>query len=149
MTPHGTSSAPIIETPAAPPTGGRGRFTSPLFLQTESSNLAEREPDVSPQLLERARGGDSDAFCELCRTHEARLFRQAVALCGDQSLAEDLAQDTLVAAWKSIHRFHSQCRFFTWLCSILIHLHCNARRKRTPVTFASLARHDSDEAERV
>jgi RNA polymerase sigma-70 factor (ECF subfamily) len=111
--------------------------------------VVDQDAELSPLLLERARAGDSDAFCDLCRVHEARLFRQALALCGDRPLAEDLAQDALVSAWKSIQRFQSQCRFFTWLCSILIHLHCNARRKRRPVAFAALSRNDSDQAERV
>ena len=139
----------MIETPAAPPTGARDRFTYISLLQTESSSPADREQDVAPHLLERARGGDSKAFCELVHAHEARLFRQAFALCSDLSLAEDLAQDTLVSAWQSIQRFQGQCRFFTWLCSILIHLHCNVRRKRQPAPFAALARQDNDEAERV
>src|SRR5512133_1504815 len=59
-----------------------------------------RQP--SPALLEQARAGDAAAFCELIREHEARVLRQALALCGDATLAEDLAQDTFVAAWKSI-----------------------------------------------
>lgn len=149
MTQEGTTGAPIIETPAAPPSGVSGRRTPTSFLQTRSSSPADGDADVSPQLLERARGGDSDAFCELCRAHEARLFRQAFALCGDLSVAEDLAQDTLVSVWKGIHRFQGQCRFFTWLCSVLIHTHCNFRRKRRPASFSTLACDEGNEAERI
>jgi RNA polymerase sigma-70 factor (ECF subfamily) len=103
-----------------------------------------RQP--SPALLEQARAGDAAAFCELIREHEARVLRQALALCGDATLAEDLAQDTFVAAWKSIHRYDGRCRLFTWVCSILIHLHLNSRRKRRPVALASLTRSEADEA---
>jgi RNA polymerase sigma-70 factor, ECF subfamily len=103
--------------------------------------------DGADNLLERARQGDAEAFCELCRGHEARLFRQAVAISGDLSWAEDLAQETLVAAWRSIQRFRGQCSFFTWLCSILFHVQANARRKQRPASFSSLSTGDSREAE--
>jgi RNA polymerase sigma-70 factor (ECF subfamily) len=149
MTHHETTFALLDDTAITTPDWGRARSTTTPFLQTESSSAAGRDSEESPQLLKLARDGDADAFCELCRAHESRLFRQAVALCGNLSLAEDLAQDTLVAAWKSIQRFQGQCRFFTWLCSILIHLHCNARRKRQPVSFSALARNESDEAEKL
>ena len=151
MKPAATPIALMTETPPAPPTWGHGRLTLAPVLQTESSSppSSDHDEELPSPLLDRARCGDSNAFCELVRAFEPRLFRQAVAVCGDLTLAEDLAQDTLVSAWRGIQRFEGQCRFFTWLCSILIHLHCNVRRKRRPVAFAALARHDTDEAEKV
>ncbi|MEO8426893.1 MAG: RNA polymerase sigma factor [Verrucomicrobiota bacterium] len=100
------------------------------------------EDAQSTVLLALAQQGDSDAFCELCRLNEARLLRQAMALCGDATFAEDLAQDTLVAAWKSIRRYNGKCRFFTWLCSILIHLHRSGLRKKQPSDRLIMARDD-------
>ncbi len=81
-------------------------------------------------LLSAAQGGDADAFGELCRVHETRLFRQALALCGDPNTAEDLTQDTLIAAWKSVRRFNGRCQWFTWLCAIMIRQHRNRLRSR-------------------
>ena len=95
-------------------------------------------------LLDRARAGDADAFCELCRTVETRRLRQAVALCGDVSLAEDLAQDTLVEAWKCLHRYNGRCQFFTWLCAILLNRHRNTLRKRRLLFFSAFARADKE-----
>jgi RNA polymerase sigma-70 factor (ECF subfamily) len=74
-------------------------------------------------LLGQARRGDADAFCELCRPLETRLLCQAMTLCGNPDIAEDLAQDTLVEAWKCLHRFNGRCQFFTWLCAILLNRH--------------------------
>jgi len=99
---------------------------SPTFVLVES-------PDTR-SLLERARAGDCDAFGEMCREHEARLLRQATTLCGDAALAEDLAQDTLVEAWKSLRRFNGRCQFFTWLCAILLNRFRNVLRERRSVT---------------
>jgi RNA polymerase sigma-70 factor (ECF subfamily) len=79
-------------------------------------------------LLDRAQSGDADAFCELCRVYESRLLRQAIALCGNSTLAEDLAQDTLVEAWKSLRRYNGKCQFFTWLCAILLNRYRNTLR---------------------
>jgi RNA polymerase sigma-70 factor (ECF subfamily) len=81
-------------------------------------------------LLERARSGDTEAFCSLCRIHEARLLRQAMTLCGNSTLAEDLAQDTLVEAWKCLKRYNERCQFFTWLCAILLNRYRNALRQQ-------------------
>jgi len=84
---------------------------------------------VASALVTAAQQGDAEAFGELCLRHEARLFRQALGLCGVDVTAAELTQDTLVTAWQSIQRFNGQCRFFTWLCAIMIHLH--RRRLRT------------------
>ena len=69
---------------------------SPTFVETEISDTRS--------LLDQAQSGDAEAFGEICRVHGTRLLRQAVVLCGNPTLAEDLAQDTLVEAWKSLRR---------------------------------------------
>lgn len=98
-------------------------------------------------LVGRAQAGDSEAFGELCRLHGDRLLRQATALCGDATAAEDLVQETLVQGWRSLRRYDGRCRLFTWLCSILIHRHRNATRKRWPLPFTSLLGGAREEAE--
>jgi RNA polymerase sigma-70 factor (ECF subfamily) len=82
-------------------------------------------------LLSPARAGDLDGFGEICRLYEGRLLRQAITLGCDSSGAEDLVQETLVEAWKSLRRYNGSCRFYTWLCAILLNRYRNAfRRKR-------------------
>lgn len=87
--------------------------------------------------LERARAGDAEAYGEICRIHETRLLRQALALCGNQTLAVDLAQDTLVEGWRCLHRFNGRCRFFTWLCAILLNRYRNTLRNRRDAIFTT------------
>jgi len=94
---------------------------SPTFVETEISDTRS--------LLDQARAGDAEAFGEICRIHGTRLLRQAVALCGNLTLAEDLAQDTLVEAWKGLHRYNGRCQFFTWLCAILLNRYRNVLRE--------------------
>lgn len=111
--------------------------------------LAEMETLDTESLLDRARAGDADAFCELCRIVETRLLRHAVSLCGDGSLAEDLAQDTLVEAWKCLRRYDGRCQFFTWLCAILLNRHRNSLRKRRLLFFAFSRSNKDDDAKRI
>ncbi|MBL9138333.1 MAG: RNA polymerase sigma factor [Verrucomicrobiales bacterium] len=80
-------------------------------------------------LLASARLGDGDAFGELCRPYETRLRRQARCLVGNEVTADELAQDTFVAAWQSLPRFDGRSRFFTWLCAILLRQHLGRLRR--------------------
>jgi len=90
-------------------------------------------------LLEQARAGDTAAFGELCRGHETRLLRHAMGLCGNATLAEELAQDTLVEAWHSLRRYNGRCQFSTWLCAILLNRYRNTLRQRRPLPLSNLA----------
>src|SRR5213592_4873297 len=97
-------------------------------------------------LLDEAAAGDAEAYCEVCRVYETRLLRQAIALCGDAALAEDLAQDALVEAWKCLRRYNGRCHFFTWLCAILLNRYRNFRRQKRPFPFSALSHHEHDGA---
>ena len=59
-------------------------------------------------------------------------------------MAEDLAQETLVEAWKCLRRFQGRCQFFTWLCAILLNRYRNTARRRRPVPASSLSRGDQE-----
>jgi RNA polymerase sigma-70 factor (ECF subfamily) len=91
-------------------------------------------------LLARAREGDAEAFCQVAQECEGRLFRQAVALCREESVAEDLVVETMGHAWKSLARYDGACRFSTWLYSILLHRYLKHVRQvaAQPVPFSRL-----------
>jgi RNA polymerase sigma-70 factor (ECF subfamily) len=95
--------------------------------------------DAGPSLA-LARAGDADAFCRLIEPLQTRLLRQAAAMSGDVSAAEDLVSETLVEAWKSLARYDESCRFSTWLYAILLHRHQKWRRRARsrPVALAWL-----------
>lgn len=110
---------------------------NPTFVELEA-------PDTR-SLLDQARSGDAGAFGDLCRVYETRLLRHAMGLCGNTALAEDLAQDTLVEAWKSLRRYHGGCQFFTWLCAILLNRYRNTLRQKRPLPLSSLTGGEQEE----
>ena len=82
-----------------------------------SENHADRESDW----IRRSQAGEQGAFQQIARLHSESLFRCALTLCRDRQFAEDVAQETLLEAWRSIHRFDGRCRFSTWIYGILRH----------------------------
>ena len=100
--------------------------------------FVEIAPSETSNSLAQARAGDAKEFGEICRAYETRLLRQALALCGNETMAEDLAQDTLVEAWKSLRRYNGRCQFFTWLCAILFNRYRNLLRARRAIPFSTI-----------
>ena len=63
--------------------------------------------------------GDARAFAELVRRHQSRVRALLRRLArGDAMLADDLAQETFVLAWRHLGRFRFEARFSTWLFTI-------------------------------
>ncbi len=93
--------------------------------------------DDERELIKRARAGEAIAFERLAKQHVARLWRCAMALGKDSHWAEDLVQETLVEAWRSLARFDGRCRFSTWLYGILRHRFWKGQRRRSAVTLSA------------
>ena len=95
-------------------------------------------PDSEIQLLiERARSGDTRAFEDLARREERALYRHALRIVGTTSDAEDIVQDALFSAWRSIASFQG-LSFRAWLFRIatnraLDHLRSRKRRPELPL----------------
>jgi RNA polymerase sigma-70 factor, ECF subfamily len=81
-------------------------------------------------LVDRARGGDAEAFGLLVRRHQKRIFRLAVHLTKSATEAEDITQDTFVRAYQALSRFDGRSEPFTWLYRIAVNLSLNHLRQR-------------------
>ncbi|MEO5966466.1 MAG: sigma-70 family RNA polymerase sigma factor [Candidatus Limnocylindrales bacterium] len=79
-------------------------------------------------LVERARGGDADAYGELVTMHQAAAFRVAWLLTGSAADAEDAAQDAFVKAYLALDRFHAGAAFRPWLLAVVGNEARNRRR---------------------
>lgn len=86
--------------------------------------------DEERRLISLAQAGDRGAFCALAQGVAGGLLRAAVSFGCDQSTAEDLAQETLLEAWRSLDRFDGRCRLSTWLFGILRNRWLKSRRKK-------------------
>jgi len=62
---------------------------------------------------------DSERVSELFESHADYLFNYAITRVNDQHIAEDLVQDTFVAALRNIKNFESRSKESTWLTAIL------------------------------
>jgi RNA polymerase sigma-70 factor, ECF subfamily len=71
-------------------------------------------------LIERIRAGDSEAFYDLIRPHERSIYVTAYSVLQDASEAEDVAQETVLKAFRNLHQFRGDARFGTWLMTIAI-----------------------------
>lgn len=77
---------------------------------------------------------DRAAFSALVRRHQSAVRHFLRHLSGgDAALADDLAQDTFVSAWRGLARFQGHASFSTWLLGIAHNHWRNARRKPRPV----------------
>lgn len=88
-------------------------------------------------LIERARAGDTRAFEDLARREERALYRHALRIVGTTSDAEDVVQDALFSAWRSIASFQGNS-FRAWLFRIatnraLDQLRSRKRRPELPL----------------
>ncbi|MGH8981037.1 MAG: RNA polymerase subunit sigma-70 [Acidimicrobiales bacterium] len=85
-------------------------------------------------LLERARGGDEAAFAELVFGHRRELHLHCYRMLGSISDADDLVQDTMLAAWRGIAGFAGRSSLRSWLYRIATNRCLNAIRdaKRRP-----------------
>jgi RNA polymerase sigma-70 factor (ECF subfamily) len=78
------------------------------------------EADVDDAyLVLRAQEGYLDAYTELVSRHGALAYRVALRMLGDHHDAQDVAQDSLVAAWQQLPRFKADASFTTWLYRIV------------------------------
>jgi RNA polymerase sigma-70 factor (ECF subfamily) len=76
---------------------------------------AERDGDV--ELCAAAAAGDRRAFGSLVARHERRLRAFLTHLAG-ADLADELAQETFIRAWRAAGQFRGQSQYASWLCSI-------------------------------
>lgn len=80
--------------------------------------------------------GDDAAFSELVRRRQSSLRQLLRRLCRDQSLADDLAQQAFLAAWRALPKLKSPAAFWPWLRRLAINAWLqHLRSKREPISF--------------
>jgi RNA polymerase sigma-70 factor, ECF subfamily len=71
-------------------------------------------------LVRDAQGGSAEAFEQLFRSHWPRAYRAALLVVGDAAAAEDIAQESFLAAVRALDRFDRRRPFGPWLHRIVV-----------------------------
>lgn len=98
------------------------------------STLVEQNEQITSvsdaRLVEETKAGDREAFRTLVMRYERRLYRVIYRFVHEQTLAEDLAQETFLRVYENLDQFDVSRRFGPWLFRIGVNLTLDYLRKR-------------------
>lgn len=92
--------------------------------QLVQSRVAEAD------LIARAVSGDGDAFADLVRPYESKIYSLAYRMCGDREEAFDLSQEAFLKAYRALGRFNGNASFSTWLYRVASNTCLDRLRRR-------------------
>ncbi|MDO9391141.1 MAG: sigma-70 family RNA polymerase sigma factor [bacterium] len=85
------------------------------------------------------------AFDQIVQKYDKRLFNLLFRLTGDYDLAQDLAQEVFLIAYKEYSKFRGESDFFTWLYRIAVNHHRRHLRKQKVMSFFGLGERTPEE----
>jgi RNA polymerase sigma-70 factor, ECF subfamily len=83
-------------------------------------------------IVERALTGDAEAFGELVRRWERRIFALTYGMLGREEDARDATQETFLAAFRNLRGFRGEAKVSSWLHRIAVN-QCISRQRRAKV----------------
>jgi RNA polymerase sigma-70 factor, ECF subfamily len=86
--------------------------------------------DADTNLVRAAQAGASEAFGELVRRYQHRIYTVVSGMVADHEDAVDLVQETFIKAYTGLGRFRQEAGFYTWLYQIAINLCIDYGRRR-------------------
>ncbi len=136
---------------------------SPTYTGTadlaERQNKRERVPsgcEARPvaledaRLIETIRGGQLEAYADLVRKYQDRVFNTCWRICGNLEDARDLTQEAFLKAFESLETFRRQSGFYTWIYRVAVNLalsHRRSAKRRQTLSFDHGADVDGTQAE--
>lgn len=82
-------------------------------------------------LIERAQGGDREAFEELVHRYDRDVLRIALNILRKTEDARDVYQDAFLKIYKNLPRFRFECGFYTWVYRIVTNVCLDHLRRRS------------------
>lgn len=107
-------NANLLDKAPAPPAG-----------QTAATDATE-----DPQLVKRAQGGHLEAYDELVRRYQERIYATIYHMTANHEDANDLAQETFIKAYQALKSFKGDSSFFTWVYRIAVNKTINFLKQR-------------------
>jgi RNA polymerase sigma-70 factor (ECF subfamily) len=102
------------------------------MLYQRRAEIKDLTDDPDDSIIARARAGDEAAFGVIFEHHSRFVYKFIYAMLGDAGAAEELKQETFLAAYKNIHALRGEAKLRTWLCAIaknLVYKSLRSRRK--------------------
>ena len=94
-----------------------------------ASGRALAAPD-DRALIERAQGGDREAFEALVHRYDRDVLRIALNILHKPDDARDVYQEAFLKIYKNLHRFRFECSFYTWMYRIVTNVCLDSLRRR-------------------
>src|SRR5215207_3087602 len=96
-------------------------------------------------IVERALTGDAEAFGELVRRWERRIFALTYGRLGCEEDARDATQETFLAAFRNLRNFRGEAKVSSWLHRIAVN-QCISRQRRAKVRSESALEDEQETA---
>jgi len=100
------------------------------------------------QLVELAVSKDSEAFGEIVKRWERKIFALCFGMLGREDDARDAAQETFIAAYRNLASFRGEARVSSWLHRIAIN-QCLTTKRRAKTRSEDFLKEGSKEEERI
>lgn len=114
----------------APPAPGPKPSTKDGEAGTGGASTANKGGAYDRELVRRAQANDKEAYEELIRRHQQRVFAVAAGILRRHEDIEDIAQQVFIKAYFSLKRFDGRAAFSTWLYRITLNECWDMLRKK-------------------
>lgn len=96
------------------------------------------DPQSDVELVKAARDGDMDAYDQLVRRYQERIYATVYHMTSNHEDANDLAQETFIKAYAALKSFKGDSSFYTWVYRIAVNKTINFLKQRKNKTLLSL-----------
>ena len=97
---------------------------------SNTSEVSNHSDEISnSELVRKSQRGDKAAFEQLVIRHQDLVFSLAYKLTGNREMANDVAQEAFIRAWKAIEKFRGDSTFSTWIYRITVNTAWTLRKK--------------------
>ncbi|HEY0461897.1 MAG TPA: sigma-70 family RNA polymerase sigma factor [Pyrinomonadaceae bacterium] len=100
------------------------------------------------QLIERALGDEPDAFSEIVRRWERKIFALCFGMLSREDEARDAAQETFIAAYRNLANFRGEAKVSSWLHRIAVN-QCLTKQRRAKTRSETFLDDEENEHERI
>ena len=107
------------------------------------------ETAYEAELIQRIKSGEHKLFYRLSQPYERRVYAAALAVLRNEADAEDVAQDSILKAFRHLSQFRGEAKFSTWLLQITVNEARMRKRRMTARAMESISDTQNDEGDYI